>query len=51
MAETNVGHVLKIKYLSDRVDELLEKYMGSYDIVLVKEASPEVVNSILQKTL
>lgn len=47
----NVEHILKIGYLNDRVDELLEKYMDSYDIVLVKEESLEVVNSILQKTL
>ncbi|KAM9180551.1 cytosolic 5'-nucleotidase 3A-like [Dugong dugon] len=33
------------------VDELLEKYMDSYDIVLVKDESLEVANSILQKIL
>nr|XP_044991474.1 cytosolic 5'-nucleotidase 3A isoform X3 [Jaculus jaculus] len=47
----NVEHILKIGYLNDRVDELLEKYMDSYDIVLVKEESLEVANSILQKIL
>ena len=35
----------------DQVDELLEKYMDSYDIVLVKDESLEVANSILQKIL
>lgn len=35
----------------DQVDELLDKYMDSYDIVLVKEESLEVANSILQKIL
>lgn len=47
----NVEHILKIGYLNDRVDELLEKYMDSYDIVLVKEETLEVANSILQKIL
>ncbi|XP_075414320.1 cytosolic 5'-nucleotidase 3A isoform X2 [Tenrec ecaudatus] len=47
----NVEHILKIGYLNDRVDELLEKYMDSYDIVLVKEESLELANSILQKIL
>lgn len=47
----NVENVLKIGYLNDRVDELLDKYMDSYDIVLVKDESLEVANSILQKIL
>ncbi|XP_008049387.1 cytosolic 5'-nucleotidase 3A isoform X3 [Carlito syrichta] len=47
----NVEHILKIGYLNDRVDELLEKYMDSYDIVLVQDESLEAVNSILQKIL
>ncbi|XP_026699623.1 cytosolic 5'-nucleotidase 3A [Athene cunicularia] len=47
----NVEHILKIGYLNDKVDELLEKYMDSYDIVLVKDESLEVANSILQKIL
>ncbi|XP_023044175.1 cytosolic 5'-nucleotidase 3A isoform X5 [Piliocolobus tephrosceles] len=47
----NVEHILKIGYLNDRVDELLEKYMNSYDIVLVQDESLEVANSILQKIL
>ncbi|KAH0509796.1 Cytosolic 5'-nucleotidase 3A [Microtus ochrogaster] len=47
----NVEHILKTGYVNDRVDDLLEQYMDSYDIVLVKEESLEVVNSILQKTL
>ncbi|KAM5203943.1 cytosolic 5'-nucleotidase 3A isoform 2-T4 [Hipposideros larvatus] len=47
----NVEYILKIGYLNDRVDELLEKYMDSYDIVLVKEESLELANSILQKIL
>ncbi|XP_057588094.1 cytosolic 5'-nucleotidase 3A isoform X4 [Hippopotamus amphibius kiboko] len=47
----NVEYILKIGYLNDRVDELLEKYMDSYDIVLVKDESLDVANSILQKIL
>ncbi|XP_044531542.1 cytosolic 5'-nucleotidase 3A-like [Gracilinanus agilis] len=47
----NVDNILKIGYLNDRVDELLENYMDSYDIVLVKEESLELANSILQKIL
>lgn len=47
----NVEYILKIGYLNDRVDELLDKYMNTYDIVLVKDESLEVANSILQKIL
>ncbi|XP_020824652.1 cytosolic 5'-nucleotidase 3A isoform X2 [Phascolarctos cinereus] len=47
----NVDNILKIGYLNDRVDELLEKYTDSYDIVLVKEESLALVSSILQKIL
>ncbi|KAG8517514.1 Cytosolic 5'-nucleotidase 3A [Galemys pyrenaicus] len=48
---TNVENILKIGYLNDRVDELLDKYLDSYDVVLVKEESLEVANSVLQKIL
>ncbi|KAI5174245.1 Cytosolic 5'-Nucleotidase 3A [Manis pentadactyla] len=53
MAEevANVEYILKIGYLNDRVDELLAKYMDSYDTVLVKDESLDVANSILQKSL
>lgn len=47
----NVEHILKIGYLNDRVNDLLDEYMDSYDIVLVRDESLEVVNSILQKIL
>ncbi|KAM4874382.1 cytosolic 5'-nucleotidase 3A [Thomomys bottae] len=47
----NVQNILKIGYLNDRVEELLEKYMDSYDIVLVQDESLEVANSIFQKIL
>ncbi|XP_018426937.1 PREDICTED: cytosolic 5'-nucleotidase 3A isoform X2 [Nanorana parkeri] len=47
----NVENILKIGFLNDKVEELLEKYMDSYDIVLVKDESLDVANSILQKIL
>ncbi|XP_013907930.1 PREDICTED: cytosolic 5'-nucleotidase 3A [Thamnophis sirtalis] len=47
----NVEHILKVGYLNDKVEQLLEKYMESYDIVLVKDDSLDVANSILQKIL
>lgn len=47
----NVENILKIGYLNDKVEELLEKYMDSYDIVLVKDETLDVANSILQKIL
>ncbi|XP_030064140.1 cytosolic 5'-nucleotidase 3A [Microcaecilia unicolor] len=47
----NVENILKIGFLNDKVDELLEKYMDSYDIVLVKDETLDVANSILQKIL
>lgn len=46
-----VKHTLKTGYLNDRVKEFLEKYMDSYDIVVVKDESLEVDNSMLQKVL
>ena len=36
---------------SHQVDELLDKYLNSYDIVLVKDETLEVPNAILQKIL
>ncbi|XP_053570405.1 cytosolic 5'-nucleotidase 3A isoform X2 [Bombina bombina] len=47
----NVEHILKIGYLNDKVDALLEQYMDSYDIVLVKDETLDVANSIIQKIL
>ncbi|KAM9307976.1 cytosolic 5'-nucleotidase 3A [Gastrophryne carolinensis] len=47
----NVEHILKIGYLNDKVEELLEKYMNAYDIVLVKDDTLDLANSILQKIM
>ncbi|MEE6465671.1 hypothetical protein FKM82_006640 [Ascaphus truei] len=47
----NVENILKIGFLNDKVEELLEKYMDSYDLVLVKDETLDVANSILQKIL
>lgn len=47
----NVENILKIGFLNDKVEERLEKYLDSYDIILVKDETLEVPNSILQKIL
>ncbi|NP_001361267.1 cytosolic 5'-nucleotidase 3A isoform 5 [Homo sapiens] len=47
----NVKVVSNFMDFDETVDELLEKYMDSYDIVLVQDESLEVANSILQKIL
>ncbi|XP_045144603.1 cytosolic 5'-nucleotidase 3A [Echinops telfairi] len=47
----NIKVVSNFMDFDENVDELLEKYMDSYDIVLVKEESLELANSILQKIL
>ncbi|XP_064409216.1 cytosolic 5'-nucleotidase 3 isoform X2 [Latimeria chalumnae] len=47
----NVENVLKIGFLNDKVEEHLEKYTDSYDIVLVKDETLDAVNAILQKVL
>ncbi|KAI3361540.1 hypothetical protein L3Q82_012962, partial [Scortum barcoo] len=45
----NVENILKIGFLNDKVEERLDKYLDSYDIVLVKDETLEVPNAILQK--
>ncbi|CAL9706229.1 unnamed protein product [Knipowitschia caucasica] len=47
----NVDHILKIGFLNDKVEERLDKYLEHYDIVLVRDETLEVPNSILQKVL
>ncbi|MGH0143362.1 UNVERIFIED_CONTAM: hypothetical protein FKN15_028142 [Acipenser sinensis] len=44
----NTENILKIGYLNDKVEERQEQYLNSYDIVLVKDESMDVVNGILQ---
>uniref|UniRef100_A0A674DSD8 5'-nucleotidase n=1 Tax=Salmo trutta TaxID=8032 RepID=A0A674DSD8_SALTR len=47
----NVENILKIGFLNDKVEDRLEKYLDSYDIVLVKDETLDVPNSILQKII
>ncbi|XP_067825436.1 cytosolic 5'-nucleotidase 3-like [Heptranchias perlo] len=47
----NQENILKIGFLNDKVDELLDKYLASYDIVLVKDETLDVVNGILEHIL
>uniref|UniRef100_UPI00398E377A cytosolic 5'-nucleotidase 3A-like isoform X2 n=1 Tax=Pristiophorus japonicus TaxID=55135 RepID=UPI00398E377A len=47
----NQENILKIGFLNDRVEQLLEQYLDSYDIVLVKDGTLDVVNGILQHIL
>ncbi|XP_077576424.1 cytosolic 5'-nucleotidase 3 isoform X1 [Stigmatopora nigra] len=47
----NVENILKVGFLNDKVEERLDKYLDSYDIVLVKDETLEVPNAILQKVL
>uniref|UniRef100_A0A8D3DBR9 5'-nucleotidase n=1 Tax=Scophthalmus maximus TaxID=52904 RepID=A0A8D3DBR9_SCOMX len=47
----SVENILKIGFLNDKVEERLDKYLDSYDIVLVKDETLEVPNAILQKVL
>lgn len=48
---TSAENILKIGFLNDKVEERLDKYLDSYDIVLVKDETLEVPNAILQKIL
>ncbi|XP_078385619.1 cytosolic 5'-nucleotidase 3-like [Cetorhinus maximus] len=47
----NQENILKIGFLNDKVDQLLDKYLASYDIVLVSDETLDVVNGILQHVL
>ncbi|XP_048101351.1 cytosolic 5'-nucleotidase 3-like isoform X1 [Alosa alosa] len=44
----NIENILKIGYLNDKVEERMESYLKSYDVVLVKDETMEVPNGILQ---
>ncbi|XP_018412096.1 PREDICTED: 7-methylguanosine phosphate-specific 5'-nucleotidase [Nanorana parkeri] len=49
MAEgvANLENILRIGYLNDKVEELTEQFLQSYDIVLVRDETLDVVNGIL----
>ncbi|XP_078063515.1 cytosolic 5'-nucleotidase 3-like [Mustelus asterias] len=44
-------NILKIGFLNDKVEQLLDKYLASYDIVLVSDETLDVANGILQHVL
>ncbi|XP_059526116.1 7-methylguanosine phosphate-specific 5'-nucleotidase isoform X2 [Myotis daubentonii] len=46
-----VENILKIGFLNDKVEEQRERYMASYDIVLEKDETLDVVNGLLQHIL
>ncbi|XP_072502556.1 7-methylguanosine phosphate-specific 5'-nucleotidase isoform X2 [Notamacropus eugenii] len=48
---SNVGNILKIGFLNDKVEERRERYLDSYDIVLEKDETLDVVNGILSHVL
>ncbi|XP_068923806.1 7-methylguanosine phosphate-specific 5'-nucleotidase isoform X2 [Petaurus breviceps papuanus] len=48
---SNVGNILKIGFLNDKVEERRERYVDSYDIVLEKDETLDVVNGILTHIL
>ncbi|XP_062894176.1 cytosolic 5'-nucleotidase 3-like [Mobula hypostoma] len=47
----NLENILRIGFLNNQVDQFLEKYMASFDIVLVNDETLEVVNAILDHVL
>ena len=47
----NVERILETGQQNNRVEELVGKYMDPQDIVLVKDESLEVANTVLQETL
>ncbi|XP_006832702.1 PREDICTED: 7-methylguanosine phosphate-specific 5'-nucleotidase [Chrysochloris asiatica] len=46
-----VENILKIGFLNDKVEERREHYLNSYDIVLEKDETLDVVNGLLQDIL
>ncbi|CAI9540803.1 unnamed protein product [Staurois parvus] len=44
---TNLENILRIGYLNDKVEELMEQFLQSYDIVLVRDETLDVANGIL----
>ncbi|XP_032806955.1 cytosolic 5'-nucleotidase 3-like isoform X1 [Petromyzon marinus] len=45
----HVENKLTIGFLNDKVEESLEKYMDLYDVVLVRDETLDLVNSILEE--
>uniref|UniRef100_A0A3Q1AN10 5'-nucleotidase n=1 Tax=Amphiprion ocellaris TaxID=80972 RepID=A0A3Q1AN10_AMPOC len=43
----DMENILKIRYLSDKVEEKKQSYLDSYDIVLVEDETLEVPNAVL----
>ncbi|XP_021575205.1 7-methylguanosine phosphate-specific 5'-nucleotidase isoform X3 [Carlito syrichta] len=43
--------ILKIGFLNDKVEELRERYLDSYDVVLERDETLDVVNGLLQHIL
>ncbi|KAF4012602.1 hypothetical protein G4228_004225 [Cervus hanglu yarkandensis] len=46
-----VENILKVGFLNDKVEERRERYMDSYDIVLERDETLDVVNGLLQHIL
>ncbi|XP_069763229.1 cytosolic 5'-nucleotidase 3-like isoform X2 [Narcine bancroftii] len=47
----SLENILKIGFLNEKVDQFLDTYLASFDIVLVNDETLEVVNAILQHVL
>ncbi|KAM9296425.1 7-methylguanosine phosphate-specific 5'-nucleotidase [Gastrophryne carolinensis] len=45
---TSVENILRIGFLNDKVEELMEQFLQSYDIVLVRDETLDVANGILK---
>ncbi|NP_001082544.1 cytosolic 5'-nucleotidase III-like protein A [Xenopus laevis] len=45
---STVENIIKIGFLNDKVEELTEQFLQSYDIVLLRDETLDVVNGILQ---
>lgn len=44
----NMENILKIGYLNDKVEERMDSYLNSYDIVLEKDETMDVPNAVLR---
>lgn len=48
---TNINNILKIGFLNEHVEELLPKYMDTYDIVILNDSTFEIPNVILKSVI